>query len=291
MSINHESTIGWAWRWFVGELSECYEKQEASAIGGEVFFRCLNLGSDQRVIRAGEGLAEQTLTMLQHTLGLLKQGMPVQYVTGITTFFDCELEVCPGVLIPRPETEELVLWAASVYKKRNVDSGIRILDVGTGSGCIAIALAKQLGHADVYACDVSEIALDIARRNACNNKLDIHLFLCNVLEKGTGEAPLFDCVISNPPYVRFSEKMVMKPNVLAHEPELALFVEDDDPLKYFRAIANKALMWLQPDGLIFFEINEALGAETVKLIGEIGFTDITLKQDIHGKDRFVMGRK
>jgi release factor glutamine methyltransferase len=291
MSRYAESTIGEAWRSLVGQLSRMYGQQEATAIAREVFLRLLHIGPDQRVIRAGEGLDSKQLSSLEAALDLLKEGMPVQYITGVTSFLDMELVVSPGALIPRPETQELVLWAVSFIKNTYGDSCINILDVGTGSGCIALALAKMLNYAKVYACDISETALDIARRNAFNNKLDIHLFLCNVLEKDKGEAPLFDCVISNPPYVRFSEKTVMKPNVLAHEPELALFVEDDDPLKYYRAIANKALMWLQPDGLIFFEINEAFGAETVKLIREIGFTDVALKQDIHGKDRFVMGRK
>ncbi len=320
-----KTTIGDVWRWFTTELANRFGKQEAHAMSTEVFFRFLGLTPDQRVIRTGETLTGHSLTMMQHALGLLKQGMPVQYVTGVTTFLDCELDVGSGVLIPRPETEELVLWASSVLNKRDGASGMKILDVGTGSGCIAIALAKQLNHAKLYACDVSETALGIARRNAFKNKRYIQFFLCDVLEdhrhmfsmdqpssnhafhdvqpafneqnqpfsdsKSKDEVYQFDCIISNPPYVRLSEVRLMKPNVIAHEPALALFVDDHDPFKYYRAIANKAYRWLRPDGLIFFEINEAFGIEIVKLIEEIGFVDVTSKQDIHGKDRFVMGRK
>ena len=321
-----ESTIGEAWRSLVGQLSGMYDPQEAIAIGREVFLRLLHIGPDQRVIRAGEGLDNKQLASLEAALDLLKEGMPMQYITGVTSFLDLDLEVRPGVLIPRPETQELVLWAVSTVENTYGDSAINILDVGTGSGCIAISLAKLLDYAQVYACDISDVALEVARKNARNNRLDIRFFYCDVLdafqrislpydtnsdgepakwseindndtfhtnlsENMVGTSETFECIISNPPYVRQSEKIQMKPNVHAYEPGIALFVDDDDPLKYYRAIGHLALKCLQPGGMLFFEVNEALGLETLTLLEDIGFMNVRLKKDIHGKDRFVMGQR
>jgi release factor glutamine methyltransferase len=321
-----ELTIGEAWKCLAGELSGIYDQHEASAIGRELFLRLLQIGPDQRIIRAGEVLQRNQQIRLATALDLLRKGMPVQYVTRVTNFLDLELEVGPGVLIPRQETQELVLWAVSVIKNTIGDSKARILDIGTGSGCIALSMASLLNQADVYACDISEEALETARKNAINHKLIIQFFLCDILEESNnnnlanyffsaGEyvarsakrdadclpvsqlkddkerSELFDSIISNPPYVRESEKADMKTNVLGYEPEIALFVDDEDPLIYYRAIAREAKKCLKPGGLLFFEINEAFGNEIVMLMEQLGFVETRLKQDLHGKDRFVMGRR
>ena len=215
----------------------------------------------------------------------LQQEKPIQYITGEAWFYGLQFEVNENTLIPRPETEELVEW---ILNSPNIHhpSPINILDIGTGTGCIPISLKANLPQANVSAIDVSEKALEVAKRNAASNKVEINFIQTNILEAEDLNQN-FDIIISNPPYVRNLEKQEIKKNVLEYEPHLALFVEDTDALLFYRKIAQLALKNLSPNGLLFFEINQYLGKETVELLENLGFKNIELKKDIYGNDRMV----
>lgn len=215
----------------------------------------------------------------------LKAYEPIQYILGECYFSGLVFHVRPGVLIPRPETEELVLRIAEEWKGKEA----RLLDIGTGSGCIAIALADRLPQCKVSAWDISTDALDIARENAVLNNLSIDFQQKNILEEPLGES--FDVIVSNPPYVLEGEKEVMEPNVLRYEPAVALFVPDADPLLFYRRIATLALQALTPEGTLYFEINQAYGKETKELLQTIGFSQVELVQDCFGKDRIIKAKR
>lgn len=210
---------------------------------------------------------------------------PLQYVLGYTWFCDMKFNTREGVLIPRPETEELVEWIAAETNKPHP----KILDIGTGSGAIAISLAKRIKGASVSALDVSTNALDIAIENAALNNTKVNFFLCDIL-KDFPEG-VFDIIVSNPPYVTGSEKAAMRANVLEHEPHVALFVPDEDPLKFYRRIASYAVEHLVSGGKLYFEINENYGGETAGMLRDKGFTGIRIKKDIFDKDRMICAIK
>ncbi|QFZ55943.1 peptide chain release factor N(5)-glutamine methyltransferase [Oceanihabitans sp. IOP_32] len=232
-------------------------------------------------------------------LEALKQEQPIQYIIGETEFYGLNFKVNKNVLIPRPETEELVEWVIKVYKNKNTE--IKILDIGTGSGCIAIALAKNLPNAKIYALDISENALKVAKQNAVLNNVEVNFFKGDILkmeqegfdEETFGdlgiEAFKFDVIVSNPPYIRVQEKIQMKNNVLNNEPHLALFVKDEDPLLFYNVISDFARHKLKDEGLLFFEINEYLGNDMIRLLKDKQFKNIELKQDIFKKDRMIKG--
>lgn len=216
----------------------------------------------------------------------LKKEIPIQYLLGTTHFYGLELEVNSNVLIPRPETEELVDWIVQKSKFKNQSSKFKILDIGTGSGCIAISLVKNLPNAEVFALDVSEKALATAKRNAELNQVKIQFIHQSILEtEDLGQQ--FDLIVSNPPYVRDLEKHEIKKNVLDNEPHLALFVEDDDALIFYRKIAQLAQKNLSLNGQLYFEINQYLGQEMVDLLQEMGFKNTELRKDIYGNDRMM----
>jgi release factor glutamine methyltransferase len=204
----------------------------------------------------------------------------------VTHFYGLEFEVNSAVLIPRPETEELVDWIVQKSKIKNQKSKIKILDIGTGSGCIAIALAKNLPNAQVFALDVSEQALATAKTNAELNQVTIQFLHQSILET-ENLCQQFDVIVSNPPYVRELEKQEIKKNVLDNEPHLALFVEDNDALIFYRKIAQLAQKNLNPQGQLYFEINQYLGQEMLDLLREMGFKNSELRQDIYGNDRMI----
>ena len=216
----------------------------------------------------------------------LKVEIPIQYLLGKTSFFGLDFEVNSSVLIPRPETEELVEWILECQKSKIETGKLRILDIGTGSGCIAISLAKNIFNAQVVAIDVSEKALATAANNAETNKVDVTFISQNILQTDDlGQQ--FDIIVSNPPYVRNLEKQEIKKNVLDNEPHLALFVEDSDALIFYRKIAELAQKNLVSNGQLFFEINQYLGNETLTLLAEMGFKNIELRKDIYGNDRML----
>ena len=210
---------------------------------------------------------------------------PLQYILGFTWFYDCKLHVGPQVLIPRPETEELVEWVLSHHWGKT----IRVHDVCTGSGCIAIALKKHRPAWSVFASDVSAEALDVAGKNAVLNQTGVGFELMDIFSRDLGSK--YQLIVSNPPYVTQKEKSQMAPNVLLHEPHLALFVPDADPLLFYREIAAKAFAALDSGGLLFFEINENYGKECLCLLKKLNFVNTCLKTDLSGKDRFVKAEK
>ena len=232
----------------------------------------------------------------------LKQEIPIQYLLGSTEFFGLPFLVNENVLIPRPETEELVDWIIQEEEKierlniREIEGSkdrgierhrdIKILDIGTGSGCIAISLAKNIPNAAVFAIDVSAKALEVAKKNAEINQVSVTFLEKNILETDD-LLEQFDIIVSNPPYVRNLEKQEIKKNVLEHEPHLALFVEDFDALVFYRKIATLATKNLNDGGQLFFEINQYLGAEMISLLTDNGFESISLRKDIYGNDRMT----
>ncbi|APU67157.1 peptide chain release factor N(5)-glutamine methyltransferase [Christiangramia flava] len=226
-------------------------------------------------------LDENQEKQLETALERLRNAEPVQYLTGKSEFFGMDFEVSHAVLIPRPETEELVQWIIDDQADAHGD----ILDVGTGSGCIAIALAKNLPKMSVQAIDLSEAALEVASKNVENNQVSVQFRKDNILEiEDLGQE--FDVIVSNPPYVRELEKASMRPNVLEHEPKMALYVEDSNALIFYHKIAILARKHLKKNGALYFEINQYLGPETSNLIQEIGF-ETELKKDIFGNDRMI----
>lgn len=228
-------------------------------------------------------LSEDDVEKWNAILAELQLEKPIQYITRDAWFFRLRFEVNENTLIPRPETEELVEWILSSSIIHHPSS---ILDIGTGTGCIPISLKTNLPKANVSAIDVSEKALEVAKRNAISNKVDISFIQANILEV-EDLSQYFDIIVSNPPYVRNLEKEEIKKNVLDYEPHLALFVEDTDALLFYRKIAQLALKNLAPNGLLFFEINQYLGKETVELLENLGFKNIELKKDMYGNDRMI----
>ena len=241
-------------------------------------------------------LSEAAIEKWNAILAQLQQEKPIQYITREAWFYGLRFEVNENTLIPRPETEELVEWIIESQKSKVKSQKFEILDIGTGTGCIPISLKANLPHVNVSAIDVSEKALEVARRNAVSNKVEINFIQTNILEvedlsqlqTPNFQLPTsFDIIVSNPPYVRNLEKEEIKKNVLDYEPHLALFVEDTDALLFYRKIAQLALKNLAPNGLLFFEINQYLGKETVELLKNLGLKNIELKKDIYGNDRMV----
>ncbi len=224
---------------------------------------------------------------IQHfseALKRLEQNEPIQYILGETEFYGLTFFVNEHTLIPRPETEELVDWIINDFN--TLDKPLAVIDIGTGSGCIAVALAKELKNAKVSAIDISVGAVDTAKNNAKKNNVEVLFKIQDVLGlknlSGT-----YDVIVSNPPYVRHLEKEMMQKNVLAFEPESALFVANDSPLVFYRKIAQLAISSLKEGGCLYFEINEYLGPEMIELLVHIGFKDCLIKKDIYGKDRMI----
>lgn len=224
-------------------------------------------------------------------LGKLKKEIPIQYIIGETEFYGLPFYVDKNVLIPRPETEEIVAWIINeIQEKRKDDKDLNILDIGTGSGCIAISLAKNILNSKVWALDISEKALKNAKKNAKLNGVTIQFLNNDILN--LDELPIkFDIIVSNPPYVRELEKKQMQDNVLKHEPHLALFVKDENALIFYSKIADIANNYLNSKGKIFFEINQEFGKESINLLKEKGFKNIELRKDIFDVDRMIMGEK
>lgn len=225
-----------------------------------------------------------------NALDLLKNQKPIQYILGETEFYGLPFKVNEQTLIPRPETEELVEW---VLKYSAKIKQISILDIGTGSGCIAVSLAKYLPNSKVYALDVSNEALNMAKQNAELNNVNVQFVNADILNSETWdfEDLKFDVIVSNPPYIREQEKKFMKPNVLDYEPHLALFVKDKNPLRFYEAITRFAVDNLEENGMLFFEINEYLGNQMIQLLNDNNFNNIRLKQDMFKKDRMIKGIK
>jgi len=228
---------------------------------------------------------------VQNIVQRLAKGEPIQYIFREAEFYGLILEVNPSVLIPRPETEELVVLAHERLCDRQSSGHLRILDLGTGSGCIAVKLAKCRPEAEVYAVDISEPALETARRNACRNDVFVHFLQADILaDEWTAGLPDFDLIISNPPYVKESEQADMNRWVLEHEPHTALFVPDSDPLLFYRAIAVLCEKKLAKNGLLCVEINPACSDEIAGMLSRKGFR-AEQQRDLSGKERFIIATK
>jgi release factor glutamine methyltransferase len=271
---------------FIQELTPIYGMDEADS------FFYLILDAKHQLKRVDLALQPDlvfSITELEAwnlILDQLKKEIPVQYLLGTTHFYGLEFEVNSNVLIPRPETEELVDWIVQQSTNNNQTTTIKILDIGTGSGCIAISLAKNLPNAEVFALDVSEHALATAQRNAESNQVAIQFIHQSILEtEDLGHQ--FDIIVSNPPYVRDLEKQEIKKNVLDNEPHLALFVADNDALLFYRKIAQLAQKNLSPTGQLYFEINQYLGQEMLALLKEMNFQNTELRKDVYGNDRMT----
>lgn len=265
-------------------LSEFYDSNEAKSIAYLVLETRYGLTRTQVLM---DTPVTHPVTDLESILERLKNQEPVQYVLGEGDFYGRTFKVAPGVLIPRPETEELVHWTLQELKSVQTP---KLLDIGTGSGCIALTMAAERPDAQVTAFDISEEALTIARENAQRLKVNVAFQQGNALQAGALPDSLFNVILSNPPYVKASESQEMSTHVLEHEPHLALFVEDDDPLIFYRAIAQYAFSHLKSRGFCAVEINQALGAETVEEFKKAGFATVELRQDLSGRDRMIMAR-
>jgi release factor glutamine methyltransferase len=231
-------------------------------------------------------VSDQKLEQLNATLQRLLKEEPIQYILEKTAFYGLPFYVNNHVLIPRPETEELVTWILSDIHSNSHESPIKILDIGTGSGCIPISLAKNSSNTTITAIDISTEALAIAKRNALSNEVSIQCIQTNILS-ANNLPEKYDVIVSNPPYVRELEKAEIKNNVLENEPHLALFVEDMNPLLFYDKIANLAKEHLTKEGVLYFEINQYLGKETCTLLQEKGFKEIVLRKDLFGNDRMI----
>ena len=268
------------------QLSKSYEPQEANGLARIIFCDILGQSNVDYYLCKDIDLSGNEEEKVKSILQRLEKYEPIQYIEGKKYFSGREFFVRQGVLIPRPETEELVELAAQACKPN-----AKILDIGTGSGCIAISLSKKLPEAEVHAWDISEVALEVAKQNNEQLSASVHFEQHDILTyQATGEEA-FDLIISNPPYIAESEKVEMEPNVLAWEPSIALFVPDNDPLLFYRRIGELALRMLTPNGKLFFEINRAYGDATKQLLRNQGYKNIHIQKDLSGNDRFVYAER
>ena len=267
-------------------LLDIYPPEEVKAL--TMIICCDMLGINALDIYTGKdiNLSEGKKRDLENILFRLRKNEPIQYIQGFTQFCGMTFHVAQGVLIPRPETAELVelIVGESVHSPK-------ILDVGTGSGCIAVSLAKKIPDAEVTAWDVSPVALEIAQSNSRDLSARVNFVLQDVFATEIAGDHLYDIIVSNPPYITVSEKKAMESNVLDWEPESALFVADDDPLCFYTRIANLGKSLLSPNGKLYFEINQAYGAEVVDMLTVNGYKDTRLIKDFFGKDRIVTANR
>ena len=271
------------------ELDPLFPKEEVDSFFYLVIDHYLGLERFVLAMQPNLVVSKDNEDPLFFALSQLKQERPIQYILGKAHFCDLEFGVDENVLIPRPETEELVYWIINEVQKGAPREEVKILDIGTGSGCIAISLAKNLPNAKVYALDISKKALQIAGENAMDNGVDIVFLEADILSL-EGFKDKFDVIVSNPPYVRELEKLEMKNNVVEHEPGLALFVSDGDPLIFYKKITRFALSHLKKGGVLFFEINQYLGEEMKQLLEAENFSEIELRKDMFGNDRMLKGQ-
>lgn len=271
---------------FVEALQNIYDVMEAESFFYLILEENHQMKRIDLALNADFAFSEKEIQEWNLILEQLKKEIPIQYILGTTEFFGLKFNVNENVLIPRPETEELVEWIIDDQLKFEEARKLKILDIGTGSGCIAISLAKNIPKAKVFAIDVSEKALETAKKNAEMIEVSVTFLEKNILET-EDLLEQFDVIVSNPPYVRNLEKKEIKKNVLDNEPHLALFVEDNDALIFYRKITDLAVKNLKKGGKLYFEINQYLGAEMVDLLQNKGFQDVELRKDIYGNDRMT----
>lgn len=303
-NINHANmNIAAAELWLSNKLADIYEPSEAIQMASMVMEKITGLyGGNRAFQRAKELNAEQEQQLKAYFIRL-EQHEPVQYVLGEAWFYDFPLYVDGNVLIPRPETEELVEWVLKdvqasgkpVFQKTPTDADrtnlLKVLDVGTGSGCIALALKRKMPLAEVWGCDVSDGALNVARRNGSDLDIRVDFVGLDFLDEAQWrQLPTVDILVSNPPYIPLTEKDSMAAHVVNHEPHKALFVPDQDPLIFYKALANFGHHRLYPQGSIYLEIHENLGAAVCRLLDVAGYTT-ELRKDLQGRDRMIRASK
>ena len=282
-----------AYQFYLEKLQTIYNLDEAKAIANNVFEEVMLVKPHQIKI-LNIDLSEEEETNLMDILERLLTHEPIQYILGNAWFYGNKFYVTPDVLIPRSETEELVELVIEKIKEnyKNETANFQLIDIGTGSGCIAISLKLALPHWQVFGLDKSKNALTIAKQSAKSLNADVQFIeddILNIQQQETTQ--FFDVIVSNPPYILEQEQLAMSKNVLNFEPPEALFVANDSPLIFYEAIANYALQYLKKDGFLFFEINQVFGAETIKMLADKGFLEIALLKDINQNDRMIGCRK
>ncbi len=269
---------------FIKELSSLYDAYEAESFFYLILENKHKLRQIDLALNHELAFSDADLTVWTVLLEQLKKEVPIQYLLGKTHFYGLDFEVNENVLIPRPETEELVEWIINENKKEDKPKKIRVLDIGTGSGCIAVSLAKNLPNAEVFGIDVSKKAIATAKRNEIYNNVDVTFLFQDILDTDL-LACNFDIIVSNPPYIRNLEKEEIRKNVLDYEPHLALFVDDNDALIFYRKIAALAKGSLFENGKLYFEIN--LGKDMTDLLEKMNFKNFELRKDIYSNDRMI----
>jgi len=269
------------------ELAGIYPEPEIISLTNIIIKSILGLSQSQMLYMSDQDIPEEKAGRITSVCTELKTGKPLQYVLGETLFFNCTIRTTDAALIPRPETEELV----QLIIRENRDFHGNIIDVGTGSGCIAVALAASLPGTRVTGIDISDAALNLARENAALNNVIVTYLTGDILSADFELPSKAGIIVSNPPYVRNSEKNLVHRNVLDFEPHKALFVPDSDPLLFYRAIIEHAKKSLLPQGRLYFEINEALGEEMHRLLESSGYSEIEIVDDINGKHRIIKGTR
>jgi release factor glutamine methyltransferase len=263
-------------------LKDLYSPEEITSIIDIIFKHLMNFKKFEVILHLDTLVPDAIKTQIYNIIQQLKRNKPIQYILGSTEFYGLPFFIDEAVLIPRPETEELVYWIVNDYRGTKP----RIIDIGAGSGCIAIALAKLLPEAVVHAADVSEKALENAHRNASLNKVSVEFHQLDILSEQLPNFDPFDIIVSNPPYVTMSQKEQIEANVLDYEPHLALFVPENDPLIFYRAIGKFARERLKNNGNLYFEINEDMPDETAACMEQLKFR-VELKKDMHNKKRML----
>ena len=271
-----------------GYLLAQYNENEAKALSRLIISSLMEVNSVQLMVKENDTVSDILITKVERIVIRLQENEPIQYILNSSWFYGYQFYVNEEVLIPRPETEELVSWVLEIAKPLK---NPKILDVGSGSGCIPIAIELEHPDADVYAIEYSDSAVAIAQRNSEKLGVQTKYYEFDALELGNWEVlEKFDIIVSNPPYIPGSEKSLMHKNVLDFEPDLALFVENQDPLIFYRQITKAAISHLKPNGALLFECNEFNAQQVLTLMLEQGFTDIELRKDLQGKDRMAFGR-
>jgi release factor glutamine methyltransferase len=269
---------------FNDELNESFTVREKRQIGKLFVMNALNYSAADLLLAKKESISEFIMTSLNSSILRMNQGEPMQYVLGSVYFYDLHIEVDSNVLIPRPETEELVDWIVKMYKNR---TELRVLDIGTGSGCIPLGIQSTFSSATVLGVDCMEKAIAVARKNAEQLSLPVSFLTADALNEETMPKDQFDVIVSNPPYIPHREKKEMQPHVVDHEPSEALFVSNDDPLVFYKEIANYAKTHLSTSGGLFFEVHENLAKDVKNYLILSGFNQVEIRFDLQGKERMI----
>lgn len=277
----------------ISAISPLYSHEEAKAMIRILLEDAFNISHIDACLGALDSLSQENKDRLYNYISRLSSGEPIQYILGKTEFLGNEFHIEPGVLIPRPETEELVSWIEekAPYIKGDRNGNKYILDIGCGSGCISVSLALRLPSCDVSAWDISDTALRVTKQNARSLSARVNIYMQDALNPPSNDREIWDIIVSNPPYICNKEAENMHSNVLNHEPHVALFVPDNAPLLFYSAIAEYGTHALRKGGYLFFEINERYGEECINLVKSLGYTNATLRKDQFGRPRFISACK